>query len=309
MEKVFYSFEAAVTDLKKISNNADFPDQSKELQSQIRSHNDLSRNEKDRLLAAIQALWDERRRHKENTKEESYNSKLSYFRELDALDYSYDGAFMLQGFSNWESVGDKVKAARQEIKEIQARLKNDKSLVKADRESVRRKIDHIWFKIKDSEETTFVVHRDRANDLYNEAYAAVRDMSLREASEILKANQAEIKTLYLKFSDKDKFRDWFNELWSTLKARRSQEHDNWLERQNARLSKLYEVRDRLQGRLEKVRQNISDNQDRYYSAKSSDFQNTIQSWINEGEEQERDMERRIDDIDATISEIKSRLDR
>lgn len=216
---------------------------------------------------------------------------------------------MLQNFSNWESVGDKVKAARQEIKEIQRRLKEDDSLMKEDRNFIRRKIDHIWYKIQDSEETTFVVHRDRANDLYDEAYSAVRDLPIREATEVFKANQSEIKTLHLKFSDRDKFRDWFNGLWSTLQSRKRDEHKAWIERQNSRLSKLYEVRDRLEGRLDKVRQNISDNQDRYHSAKSYDFQETIQSWIDEGENQEKDLVRRLDDIDATISEIKSRLDR
>lgn len=308
MGEPYNALDTAVIKLGSLIDSRDFPEQAKLVQSDIRQERRISREERDHLLNELQLLWDKRKRGMQKRSEDSRNSRLSYFRELNSLDFSYDGAFMLQSFSNWERVGDKVRYARQQIKDIQFRIKNDHSLVKQDREEIRNRIDNIWFKIKNSEETAFMVHGEKASSLYNDAYAAVRDMPVGEAHAILKANNAELRTLYLSSSEREKYKSWFDDLWNTLKIKREKASDAWRVRQKEGLMKLNDVRNRLTNSLEKIRRNISDNESKYYSAKSSDFQDVIQGWIREGEDQASDLERRIDELDKKISEVEHRLD-
>ncbi len=226
---------------------------------------------------------------------------------MRGIEFSHDGACILQTFSDWERVGEKVRYARQQIKAIQQRFKDDTTLGKADREDIRREIDSIWDHINQTENTTFHVHKERAHYLYNEASSAVECMPPKDARAILKATNAEVRTLYLNSSDRDKLRSWFNNLWDKLNSKYEAANSAWRSRQETGLLKLTESQNRLHNSLEKVRDNISSNWSKYYEAKSSDFQDVVRGWISDGESRERELQSWIKELDDKIDDCRSRL--
>jgi gas vesicle protein len=132
-------------------------------------------------------------------------------------------------------------------------------------------------------------------------------MSPKDARAVLKATNAEVWTLYLKSSDRDKLRSWFESLWSKLNSKYEEANTAWRSRQEAGLSKLTESRNRLYDSLNKVRDNISNNWSKYSDAKSSEFQDVVRGWISEGESREKELESWIKDLDDKIDDCRSRL--
>lgn len=307
MQNDYESLESALAELKQMSESKEFPSLGKAFQDKLRHANTLTKDQRDYLWKEQQKLWDSWKRHADKRREVSKDAKYGYMRELSGIEFSHDGSVILQRFSDWESVGEKVRYARQQIKSTHQRLKGDSALVKADREDIRREIDSIWDRINQSEDTLFFVHKERAHELYNEACSAVECMPLKDARAVLKATNAEVWTLHLKSSDRDKLRSWFDNLWNKLHFKYEEANAAWKSRQEAGLSKLTESRNRLYESLQKVRDNISNNWSKYYDAKSSDFQDVVRGWISEDEDRERELESWIKDLDDKIDDCQSRL--
>ncbi len=307
MSSLYESLESSLAALKKISDSKEFIDHGKTFQVQLRYATALTRDQRDYLWNEQQKLWDAWKCRAEQRRENSQNSKHAFIREIRSIEFSHDGACIMQSFSDWERVGEKVRFARQQIKEIQKQLKENSILVKADREDIRREINSTWDSINQTEETTFFVHKERANKLYNEACSAVNCLPPKDARAVLKAANAEVWTLYLKSSDRDALRSWFDSLWIKLKAKYDEANSAWRARQEAGLTKLTESRDRLYESLSKVRANNSNNWSKYNDARSSDFQDVVRGWISEGEAREKELEGWIKDLDDKIDDCQSRL--
>lgn len=303
----YESLELSLAELKRISDSKEFPDCGKTFQAQLKQSTSLNRVQRDYFWNEQQKLWDAWKHRSEKRRENSQNSKYAYMRDLRDIEFSHDGPCIMQSFTDWERVGEKVRFARQQIKEIQQRLKDDSTLIKADREDIRREINNIWFSINSTEDTTFFVHKERAYKLYNEASSAVDCLTPKDARAVLKATNAEVRTLYLKSSDRNMLRSWFDSLWSKLNSKYEEANTAWRSRQEAGISKLTESRNRLYESLKKVRDNISNNWSKYDDAKSSDFKDVVRGWISEGESREKEIECWIKDLDEKIDDCQSRL--
>jgi hypothetical protein len=217
-----------------------------------------------------------------------------------SLDYDYDGAPIMQDFSNWERVGQKVRLAREQLKAIARAVGSDAALLGKHRKALFQFADEIRARIRSSEETTFSVHGRRAGDLLNEASMAVETMSIREARAVLRSAQADLRSLHLSSSDRDMYKSAFDDLWAKLNARGEearQRHAEWRARQEAGLERLLAARSKAEDALDRVRSNIALNEERLSSAYSSDYADRVSEWIREGEEKARDIEQSIEELD------------
>lgn len=300
----------ALDSLSHIIDSREFPDQAKEFQADLKSAKALSREQRDQLWNRYQGLWSKRKKRFDKKKQSSENAKRQYMDMLNGLDYRHDGPPILQSFSSYERVGDKIHIVREQLKSMQQKIKVDDRLLPKNRHEIFDAINSIWQKTKEVQETTQSVHSSRAGELYNEAHYAVHNLPPRESSPILKAASAEVRTLYLDRSDRSRYRSMFDELWARLKSRFEegrQKYEDWRRRQQEALERLRAARSRAIDALERVRNNISENQSRLYDAKSDDFASTVSGWIQEGEEKARDIENSIDEISRKIDDIERQL--
>lgn len=309
-ERISTQLEATLNALSRIVENKDFPERAKSFQEDLKQTHELTHDQRERLWDRMQELWEHRKRWNEDRKHSSASAKSRYVNELYSIDYKYDGAAILQSFSNYERVGDKVRAARERLKSIGNAIKDDDALLPSHRHELHTLLDEFWQKVKQSEEVTFSVHSERASELYNEACRAVENLLPREAAPILRAASSEVRSLYLDRSDRARYKSWFDDLCAKLNFKRDEghrKHEDWRRRQEEGLEKLRAARDKALNALERVRNNISDNRSRLYDARSSEYADRVSSWIREGEEKERDIERSIDDLENKIRDAENRL--
>ncbi|MFW6116856.1 MAG: hypothetical protein ACOC6F_03935 [bacterium] len=293
-----------------ISNPA-FKHLAKSFEESLKQHR-LAPQERAQIWQRYQQIWDDRKQWMSSRRQESEAAKSRYMKELYSLDFSYDGLPVFQGFSNWERVGEKVRSARERLRAMSKAIKDDQGLLPQDRWAIQQSINDYWDKTRQSEEATFSVHGERANQLYNEAYAAVENLRPRDAGPILKASRAELRSLWLQRGDREKYRSWFDDLWSKLQGKREEGHKryrDWHARQEQGLEKLRAVRDGKLNALSRVRDNNSLNRERLSGARSSEHADRVSEWIREGEEKERDIERSIEEIESRIREAEDRLRR
>jgi len=306
-EKISAQLESTLEALSRAVESKDFPERAKSFQEELKRVNALTHDQRERLWNRLQELWAQRKRRNADRQSSSESAKRQYVNEIYSIDYKYDGAPILQSFSNYERVGEKVRAARQRLKSIGDNIKKNDALLPNHRRELHGLLDDIWHKVKQSEETTFSVHGERAGELYNEAYRAVESLPTREAGPILKATGAEVRSLYLDRNDRARYKSMFDDLWSKLNFKRDESQRDWRRRQEEGLEKLRAARDKAMNALERVRDNIRDNRSRLSDARSSEFAGRISSWISEGEEKERDIERSINDLEAKIRDAENRL--
>ena len=151
---------------RKVSADSNtFRDAAKTFEVELGESMGLTREQRAELWQSYQAVWDARKALVAERQSRSEAAKRAYQNELESLDYSHDGLPILQDFSNWARVGDKVRTSRARVIGIQARIKGDGNLLPPDRRELRDAIDTIWDKIRQSEEVTFSVHRERAERL------------------------------------------------------------------------------------------------------------------------------------------------
>ena len=288
----------------------DFRDLAKGFEEHLRESRGLRREQREAIWQRYQALWDRRKAFSERRKQVSDAATARYMDQLLGLDFTYDGLPIFQTFSNFERVGEKIRATREILKGITNAVKNDSSLVAADRKKVFAAIDDVWRKVGLSEEATFSVHGERAAELYNEAYRAVESLAPHDATPIFKAAQADLKSLWLPKVEREKYFDWFGSLWATLQAKREegkQRYENWRSRQEQGLLRLEAALAKAEGALDRVRGNNRQNHDRLGDARSDDWREVVSGWIQEGEEKERDIENSILELREKIRDARSRL--
>jgi hypothetical protein len=286
-----------------------FKSLSKKLEERLASSTALFKPQRDEIWSLYQDLWKCRKEWISERRRESDIVKARYSNELYSIDFSYDGAPILQSFSNWEHVGYKVRAAREKLKVIQKAVRNDHRLFPADRNAVFGQIQEFWHKVAQAEETTFVVHGEKAAELYNEASNAVDNLRYKDASAILKANGSELISLWLPRDDRRRYKQYFDDLWQRLHSKRDEAQAVWRERQEAGLEKLIHARDKCLNALERVRANNCQNQSKLSDARSDSRRDLVSGWLREGEEKERDMERSLDELESKIADAGSRLNR
>ncbi|MCA9626026.1 MAG: hypothetical protein KC766_00100, partial [Myxococcales bacterium] len=294
-------------DLEAVLESREFKEVADRFQADLRESRALFKKQRDDLWSRYQGLWKQRKRLRERDANDSDLARRQYVQRLYGLDFSYDGAPIMQSFSNWERVGHKVRATREQLKAMQREVKQDARLLGRDRKAVFDEIQDVWFKVSQAEETTFHVHGERAAQLYNEAYAAVDNMAPGAAAAVLKANGAEIRSLWLSRADRANYKQWFDELWQRLRYKREEAHAAWRDRQEAGLEKLLGARDRLLDALDRVRSNNRLNESKLADAWSDGYRDRVSEWLREGEERERDMERSLDELESKIRDARDRL--
>lgn len=231
-------------------------------------------------------------------------------RELESLDYRYDGLPVAQTFSNWARVGEKIRHCRNAIRRIHAWLKEDRTLLHADRQTVRERAQRIWEEIAVSEETTFFVHGERARQLYDEAHRAVDCDAPGQAHIILKANQAEFRTLWLSQQLRESLWSHFQALWVRLESRKEagrMRRADWVARQEEAADRLSFVLARKNDSLRRVCENLEKNRERLEEASPGGYRDRIAGWIREDEEQQRQLENAITEIEEKVRKIRESL--
>lgn len=299
-----------LNDLEEHLEQPDFHDRAKAFEESLRHTRELRREQRDAIWQRYQGLWVRRKAFSEARKRASEAATQRYLDQLLGLDFTYDGLPIFQTFSNFERVGEKIRATREILKGLSNAVKNDSSLVAADRKKVFTAIDDVRLKVKLSEETTFFVHGERAAELYNDAYRAVESLAPRDATPIFKAAQAELKALWLPRIEREKYFNWFSSLWATLQAKREegkQRYENWRSRQEEGLHRLEAALAKAEGALDRVRENNRQNHDRLGDARSDDWREVVSGWIQEGEDKERDIENSIEVLREKIRDARSRL--
>jgi len=295
--------------LKTAIQQPSFRALAKEFEERLRASHALFRPQRDALWSLYQELWSSRKACMVERNTESDRAKSQYDSELWSIDVGYDGAPIMQSFDNWERVGQKVRTAREKLKAMQRAVREDRLLLPCDRKAVFDRIQDVWHRADVAEKAAFVVHGERAAELYNAASDAVDHLRPGEAAAIFKANQAGLRSLWLPRGDRDRYREWFNELWQRLQSRRDRARGEWRERQEAGLDKLLQAREKCRDALDRVRANNRQNEERLEDAHSNEFRDRVSEWLREGEERERDIERSLGELDAKIADAQSRLDR
>lgn len=304
------SLESDLDRVEEAVERKDFRDAGRMFEERLRSSRSITHEQRDNVWGRYQELWTRRKAFLADRDARSRAAKERYLSTLLGLDYKYDGLPIFQNFDNFARVGEKIRACRTQIKEMQSVIKMDDALLPQDRNEIRERIDSVWHGIQSSEETTFMVHGERADALINDASRAMDALPTREAAAILRAASAEFRSLWLEKPKRERLSALFDDLWTKLEARREEgrrKHADWRVRQETGLDRLRTVRDRAREALESVRGNITANETRLSSARSAEYSARVSGWIEEGEQKARDIERSIEELCEKIRSAEDRL--
>lgn len=318
--------------LSGLVGKREFVDEAKSVQQLFNSLRPLTRNVRDELWVRYQSFWGqhkEARAKQAQRREESEQAR----REIEStmwIDTHADPTDMTStdmlvavasaGLStlgrpqDWEGMAAKLAGVKGQLDELESRIKNDSRLLPRDRHELFSKLHDMRDQLFRARDSTWDELNDQAGDLYNEAYEAVESMAPREAVEVFKKNQVLVNSLYLRPSDKQKFRDWFNDLWQKLHWRfeeqrkeREQRHADWKERQEAGLQRLLEAREKVEDFIGRIEENLSANEERLASAWSDDFIERVSGWISEDQDKLRDAQDSLAELNRKIEDTENRL--
>jgi hypothetical protein len=304
--------ESELDELESQLHSAQFHDRAKDFEARFRHASELTREQRSALWQRYQDLWTRRKSWSESRTRDSQFATERYLDKLMALDYSYDGFPIGQSFSNWQNVGHKIRAARETLKAMRVAVKDDPVLVGSDRKKIFSAIDTTWAKIKSAEDSTFSIHRDHANRLYDRACEAVDSLPVREAVAIYKSAQAELKTLWLPKLDRDKYFQWFDTLWQRIQGKREdakRRHDDWRSRQEEGIRKLESALEKAESALQRTRENVRNNYARLSDARGYEYRERVSEWIREGEQREREIENSVEQLRVKVRDAWARLER
>ena len=302
----------AISGLEDLVGSSDFIGHARSVQSLFKTLHPLHRSEREALWERYQEVWTN---HKARLRADSETARS----ELDSamyIDTSPDGELPLGlfGLGDWEGMGAKLSAAKAVLDEAESRIRNDSRLIPEHRNELFQRLHDRRNKLQQARETTWSVLHDKAAELYNEAYYAVDGMPPREALQVFKEKQGLVMALYLSRSDKEKFKNWFQELWQKLQARfeerrhaYEQRKAEWRARQEAGLERLLEAREKVEAFIERIESNIEANKDRQASAYSSDFADRVGEWIREDEEKLEDARHSLEELKRKIEDAGERL--
>jgi hypothetical protein len=304
------SLKATLELLKRQVSAPTFRDTAKSFDLALKESKGLTRALRAELWEAYQSIWADRKAFVTERQQRSDAAAQSYRNELSALDFSYDGAPLGQTFANWEHVGEKVRAARANIKAMQARLKEDRELLPPDRKVLNEAISTVWSKIEQSGDMAFDFHRKQADSLFNDAERAVDQLKPRDATPIFKAAQVEINSLWLRSKDRTIYRGLLDDLWVKLTSKKEdskRRYDDWRERQEQGRDKLREALDKALDRRRRARENKEANLARLAEARSRSHSERVTEWIREDEEKEAAIERSIVELEEKMRDADEKL--
>jgi hypothetical protein len=301
--------ESLLCNLEECLATPEFRSRADAVQSALKAAK-LRHDTRQELWQRYQGLWSRRRSWLESRdiqSEVAFRDYESRLLNLHTMPNTIESMTMDSG--DWGRIGEQTRAARAELRQIQTEMKEDGRLVRNHREKLFRSTQDAFRNMNRAEDAAFYSQEKVAGRLLNEASSAVDSSPIRDAWEILKANTSQMRALYLKRDVRDMYNDAFNSLWDKLKAQKAEAHERWRERQEEGLRRLNEALDKAQRALERVNQNISDNEDRLATSSSDDFSDRVQGWISEGREKAADIERSIASLEEKIRDAESRLNK
>ncbi len=290
----------------------EFAEEAKLFDREFRKVKDVQSEAKEKLWERYQSIWQKRKEFLESKRSLSGSVKERYEKEIVDFDFSFGGAPELKPDSKWEKIGEHIRQARENLKNIRKRISDDANLLSPEKRALFSMIDTFRDKIKEAEELTFNNHGARAAELFEQTRKALENASTVQYVRILQEAQTEMRNLWLRKGDKEKYLEKIDELWGALKEKkkqRKQQFENWLEKQREGLEKLRSVKLKAEDGLARIRKNLEDNRTRLPEARTDEHRQRIESWIKEGEEKEADILRSIADIDKKIAEIEHKLKR
>ncbi len=288
----------------------DFIEQSRLFEKEFRKIGRWADEQKHKLWDRYTAIKEHRSEYIEKTGEISGTMKNTFETDLLSIDTVFGGAPELQPDSHWERVGSRIQESRDKLRDIRKAIDSDIDLLRHEKRILFELVDTVRAKIKETETLTFQNHGKRASELYEEAKDIVEHSNPGKAAEFLKELQSNIRMLWLKKGEKDKYLNHVEELWAALKDKRRQRKDqfqDWLEKQKEGLVKLKAVREKAYETLLRVQKNLEDNRQRFSDAKSPDFSEKLEIWIREGAAKEADIQKSVNDLDKKLAEIEDKL--
>lgn len=308
----------AIIGLEDLIGSSDFSAHARGVQDLFNTLRPLQRSDRETLWAKYQEAWNSHKAHVARLRTESeevfqeLSSKLDYDLDL-APDGLIFGSEML-GRADWEGMAAKLSTAKALLDEVGSRVRSDSRLTGKHRHELLQKLHEKRYALRQAREGAWSELGHRAGELYNEAYYTIETMPPREALHVFRENQQLVMALYLSPSDKEKFKNWFQELWQKLQAlfeeRRhtyEQRKAEWRARQEAGLERLLEAREKVEAFIEKIESNIEANRDRQASAYSSDFADQVGEWIREDEEKLEDARHSLEELNGKIKSAEDRL--
>lgn len=296
--------------IDRMVEGAEFPDQARLFEREFKRLGSLAPDKKDVLWTRFQAIWDKRREYLSHRQTESGSLKSIYESEITNVNCEFNGAPDLQDDSQWERIGSMMKASRDLLRDIRQKIESDNKLMSPEKRALKDLIESMRSKVRDTELHTFEVHGKKAEELYNEAKEMMALGNMADAAGMLKNVQSQIRMLWLKKGDKERYIELTEELWGQLKDKRKekkQQFIDWLEKQKEGLDKLRAVKQKAEDALARIQKNIEENRARLTEAKSDEFIERVNGWIKESEEKEQDILRSVTDLGRKIAEIEDKL--
>jgi len=300
--------ESMLESLSEAVETRDFRPRAEAVQTAMKAAR-INPSDRNRLWGQYQSLWEKRRQHTAQ-RESASHAKYCDWRDrlirLEILPDTIDAVCM--DSDDWNTIGNKVGTARAELREIQNEMKADNSLIRKHRDDLYRRAQDAFNNINRAQNCAQDAQARVAARLLNESDSAVSSSPIRDAWEILKANSAQMRALYLRRSDRDLYQGAMDDLWDRLKAKKQDAHIEWRQRQESGLRRLREALAKARSALSRVEANISDNEDRLSTSRSDEYTTRVEGWIAEGREKAADIERSISDLEEKISDAERRLE-
>lgn len=308
----------AICGLENLVVSPDFAAHARSVQDLFKTLHPLDRSERESLWERYQEAWTSHKAHLARIRADSEEVSRELISKMDfELDLSPDGLIFgseIAGRADWEGMAAKLSTAKALLDEVESRIRSDSRLTGNHRHELFQKLHDKRYALQQAREGAWSELSHRAEELYNEAYYAIETVLPREALQVFKENQKLVMALYLSPSDKEKFKNWFQELWQKLQARfeeRRHEYEQrkteWRARQEAGLERLLQAREKVEDFIERIENNIEANRERQASAYSSDWADRFGEWIREDEEKLEDARHSLEELKRKIEDAEERL--
>lgn len=294
----------------RLTESTEFSEQAHIFEREFKRLGGLAAEKKEKLWERFQTIWQKRRDFLSQRKNESGSVKNEIETEIVSIDYEFNGAPDLKEDSQWDKIGGMMKASRDKLREIRTQIENDSKLMRPEKRQLYELIESVRDKIKEAETRTFENHGKKAEELYQGAKELLEIGNIGDAAGMLKHVQSQIRMLWLKKGEKERYLNLTEELWGQLKDRRKerkQQFVEWLEKQKEGLDKLRVVKQKAEDALERIRKNIEENRARLTEARSDEFIEKVNVWIAESEAKEKDILGSVNDLQRKIAEIEDKL--
>jgi hypothetical protein len=296
--------------VERVIGSDEFNEQSKLFNQEFRRLGSLNSEKKNKLWERFQHIWQMRRDYLSQHSSEIGTFMNDYEAAILAVDCEFGGAPELKEDSEWDRIGAHLKASRDKLRDIRKQIDENPKLQRGDKGNLYDLIESSRSKIREAEERTFEHHGTKAQKVYDDTVELLKSGNIAEITEGLKVAQSQIRSLWLKRGEKEKYVAMVEELWGRVKEKRKekkQQFVDWLSKQKDGLDKLRAVKQKAEEALDRIRKNLEENRSRLTDARSGDFADKVQIWVKESEEKEADILKSISDLNHKIDEIEGKL--